>query len=370
MFRLSRTQWLGAALTLVALRLVIGWHFFLEGTSKLRAGDFSAEGFFRSANGPAAGFFRGLIDDGDGRVRLGLVQVQNERGGIDWKLDPLVTEQTWKAFLYRASRHYGFEEEGWVDQLKQQRQADQERLASDPKPLASKSSNRNARIDAAAADLQRLRQQKQAGLAIVAAYTEQLRVFLAENETEILAYFRGEDRLQGFDKDGAGRTAVVYGVASLFDQTQRIARERTSAVRPWLDQINAMWDGIETEINGLAIGAQTVRGPVKLERPWTPRFSFLQTINRVVPWFDTTVGVLLVLGLFTRWAALAGALFLAGIIATQPPFVMGSVPTMYQTIELVGLLVIFATGAGRVAGIDALFVRRAPRRLPQPAANA
>ena len=370
MCRLSRTQWFCAAFSLVALRLVIGWHFFQEGTAKLRAGNFSAEGFFRSANGPAADFYRRLIDDGDGRLRLGLVQVTKDPGHVEWDLDPLVTEETWKGFLYRAARHYGFGDEALVEQLERRREANRKRLAAEPPLEPAQADRLKTQIASDAAEIGRIREQKEAGLAIVAAYSERLRSFLAENRTEILAYFRGADRLRGFDKDGTTRTDVLYGVASLYDQTQQISRERTSAARPWLEQVNAMWDGVETEINGLAVETQVSRGSVRLERPWAPRFSALQIINRVVPWFDTLVGVLLVLGLFTRWAALAGALFLAGVISTQPPFVMGSTPTIYQLVELVGLLVLLATGAGRLAGFDALWVRRAPRTAIRSEANA
>ena len=85
-------------------------------------------------------------------------------------------------------------------------------------------------------------------------------------------------------------------------------------------------------------------------------------INHIIPWFDTIVGALLIIGLFTRLASLAGAVFLASVIAMQPPWIPGTVPTYYQAIEMFALLVIFATCAGRMGGLDYFFSRKRAKR--------
>ncbi len=64
------------------------------------------------------------------------------------------------------------------------------------------------------------------------------------------------------------------------------------------------------------------------------------------------VGVLLIIGLFTRVAALAGAGFLFSIILTQWPGAPGALPVYYQTIEMLGMLVLAAMAAGQFAGLD------------------
>ena len=64
------------------------------------------------------------------------------------------------------------------------------------------------------------------------------------------------------------------------------------------------------------------------------------------------VGLCLLLGLFTRTAAIAGAVFLLSVIATQPPWIATAEPTINQTVELAGLLVLAGTGAGRWLGLD------------------
>jgi len=61
---------------------------------------------------------------------------------------------------------------------------------------------------------------------------------------------------------------------------------------------------------------------------------------------------LLILGLFTRPAAIAAAGFLLSVILMQPPWVDGAVPTYYQAVEMFALLVLAVVGAGRYAGLD------------------
>jgi uncharacterized membrane protein YphA (DoxX/SURF4 family) len=59
-----------AIIALVALRVVIGWHFFMEGTDKVQKGGFSSTGFLSAAKGPLAESFHSMIPDFDGSVRL------------------------------------------------------------------------------------------------------------------------------------------------------------------------------------------------------------------------------------------------------------------------------------------------------------
>ena len=98
--------------------------------------------------------------------------------------------------------------------------------------------------------------------------------------------------------------------------------------------------------------AQAERPYLTIHRPFDQENSKLKVINLVIPWFDTIVGVLLIIGLFSRLASGAAAVFLASVIATQPPFVPGTPPMYFYCIELAACLVIFATCAGRFGGLD------------------
>jgi hypothetical protein len=57
-------------LALVALRILVGWHFFMEGSAKVRDGKFSSVGFLSAAKGPLADNYHQLLPDYDGKIRL------------------------------------------------------------------------------------------------------------------------------------------------------------------------------------------------------------------------------------------------------------------------------------------------------------
>ena len=60
----------------------------------------------------------------------------------------------------------------------------------------------------------------------------------------------------------------------------------------------------------------------------------------------------LVAGLFTRLSALALALFLISVIASQPPWIAGTTSTYFQGVECVALLVLATSHVGRWGGLD------------------
>jgi thiosulfate dehydrogenase [quinone] large subunit len=87
----------------------------------------------------------------------------------------------------------------------------------------------------------------------------------------------------------------------------------------------------------------------------------------------TIVGVLLILGLFTRLASLGGIGFIVLFYLCNPPFVgyFYSIPTEgsylivnKNLVELCALVVILVTGSGRFAGLD-VFVNRVFGRRPK-----
>jgi len=79
---------------LVLLRLTIGWHFLSEGIDKYRKPDWTAAGFFSNAKGPFAPYFRKVIWDYDGQLRL----------------DRDRTMQVWALYRDGVGEHFGFDE--------------------------------------------------------------------------------------------------------------------------------------------------------------------------------------------------------------------------------------------------------------------
>jgi uncharacterized membrane protein YphA (DoxX/SURF4 family) len=82
-----------AVISLVALRLGVGWHFFKEGAAKFDGDRFTAKYFLESARGPLAPLYRGMIPDPDGRSRL----------------DRQQTVTRWEAYLDQVKEYYGFD---------------------------------------------------------------------------------------------------------------------------------------------------------------------------------------------------------------------------------------------------------------------
>jgi uncharacterized membrane protein YphA (DoxX/SURF4 family) len=154
------------------------------------------------------------------------------------------------------------------------------------------------------------------------------------------AYHQQQDRVQ---------------VASLSGQLGSIESELSSKRRELIGPIDKMWEGYEAELNSLATAEQLRRGPLELDRPGR-RTLDSRTIDKIIPCFDLTLGLLLMLGLFTRTAATVAGLFLCSVLVSQWPGAPGAVPVWPQLIEALALFVIAATASGRVAGVD-FFVR-------------
>ncbi|MCO6456544.1 MAG: DoxX family membrane protein [Pirellulaceae bacterium] len=201
-------------------------------------------------------------------------------------------------------------------------------------------------------------QQKQAAR-VLEQHEQQLRWVLESNSEEIAKYFRGLERRQ----QQRARPEMEQ-VVSLRQQGESLETELRQARGPWLATIDRLWRGYEQQMNAVATPEQAARGPISLERPGRRPFD-TEWMDGRVPYFDLLIGVCLILGFCTRPAALAGAGFLALVVSTQWPGAEGAAPTYYQVVELLALLVLAGTGAGRFAGLDYI-VEAARLRLFPP----
>jgi thiosulfate dehydrogenase [quinone] large subunit len=117
---------------------------------------------------------------------------------------------------------------------------------------------------------------------------------------------------------------------------------------------------------------KAARGPfADMFRSMAAQPNLLDNVNLITMYGLTIVGLLLILGLFTRLAALGGIGFILLFYLATPPFVgyFYSIPSEgsylvvnKNLVELSALAVIFMTGSGRFAGLDrilhVLFARR------------
>lgn len=331
---------------LVVLRLVIGFHFFVEGATKLKSGKFTAEPFLRAAIGPFQGHFHGLLDDPWGAQRMG-VSVSKESGKTQVDIDPTLTLALWDDFVDQAAQHYRFGDVKWVlGQTGSAANKSSKAAISQTTPVrfeASESANALSKV---------VSEQPQRAKEIYESHKQELLSWLAANRTEILEFFGTAQRIEGFQRDGEHWRETALEVDSLRSQRDAILTARGQKARGWKAEIDAIWDSFESQINGLAVDKQTTLAALKVHRPFQQDQSRLQWVNRIVPWFDLTVGILLVLGLFTRTAALLGAGFLVSVVLAQPPWIPGAASTQYQIVELAAMLLLAVSVAGQIAGLD------------------
>ena len=294
---------------LVILRLSLGCHFLYEGVWKITNPEFSAEGFLTSAKGPAAPLFYAMLDDIDGRRRL---QVAHEKDSA-----PKVTAQEyvdkWEAL-----------EAKFIDRYKL----------------------KNEQVAAAHA--------------LKTQYVDSLNSYLKDNAEEIAAYFSSLERFE--QEKARGDNGAPYYKQRIWEKQMELRKK----VHGWLAELDGMTDAYKRGLWQLLEDDQQREGYPGLS--WNPlQWTRTEQINMAVTFGLTAIGLCLMLGFCTRLAALGGAAFMAFVVATQPPW-----PTIYppapdvvghalgvnkDVIELVALLVLATTAAGRWGGLD-FFIHR------------
>ena len=364
----TRFQLVLAFAALLILRLTVGYHFFKEGTSKLKQyKGFDASGFLSSAKGPFASQFHAMVDDFDGKERLSVTVDHSQTGIGSIVFDTQPTEDLWQEFRDRADGAYRFGDTKLVEKL----QAKRATLAEEIKAFREKGDAGKAREleierSEAETDIIQIRSQPKRSEEILADSIESYKNWLTDNKGEIVAYYGTQWREDGFAQDGQHSSDAALWVDSLRYQVDTIKGDRKKKAYAWYAEVDSIWDAYESQINSLATTEQVKRvgGTLDIFRHYSQPYSPLKLINIIIPWFDTIVGALLILGLFTRLASGAAALFLISVILTQPPWIPGTAPTYFYAIELAALLLLFATYAGRFGGLD-FFLAPSPKVAPQ-----
>lgn len=283
---------------MVALRVGIGLHFYLEGTTKLREQKPFSGQFFGAAKGPLAPVYQGLVWDPDGRERL------DPRGAA--------TKNHWEDYGVRVANHFHFDEK-----------------------------------------------QKAAADKLIKDHLKRMGTFLGSNRDEIELYFAHLDR-RDKNLDDPRRP----NLSAFKAHDARITAERVKDQGTLVADVDKIWKYVENDLNALATPEQMTRhGRLPIGK-LGQRFGDSETMDAIVPYFDTIIGLLLIIGLFTRVASVAGALFLLSVCASQWPG-YGGIPIYYQFVEMLALLMLAAIGAGQFYGLD--YVLSGLRKLRQQA---
>ena len=334
------------------LRFVVGYHFYKEGTAKLKSKNFDAGGFLQSAKGPLAPYFHAMLDDEDGSKRFGVKVDPVASGPESVIVEPDQTFYIWEDFMDRAASHYHFGGDDVVDELKKQREVLAEEIRQ---RKAEDDPYRDLELQRAAAEqeIKQIRSQMVKAKEILDDSKSELLDWQNANRVKLIAYYGTREREKGFAQDGDNSESVALYVDTLRYQVDTIKSDRQKELYGWKAEVGNIWTAYEGRMNDLATDSQREEfGKIAVHKPFDQPTSPLKIINKVIPWFDTIVGVLLILGLFTRLASGAAALFLISVVLTQPFWIPGSQPTYFYWIELAALLVIFATCAGRIGGLD------------------
>ena len=290
-------------LAIVLLRFGIGYHFYMEGASKVRDGNFKSEGFLKGAEGPLASEFHNLIWDYDGRIRL-------DQKGL---------KERFKEAANQAKEHFKM-------------------------------------TDHQSTPLNKLRDE----------YLEKLDEAFAEGGDDIGKYFVYLKKIEESDKN-----EIYTEVASLAGQNRKVAKESRASIEDTLAAIDGIWTQYERRLNGLPSQEQfKAAGVFRFNRPGEGPVTS-RMVDQIIPIFDMSVGILLMVGLLTPLVALVAGLFLLSVVLTQMPGYPGTAPTYFQSVEALGLLVLMATDAGRYAGLDFIpwaWWHRKPAKVKLPEA--
>ncbi|MER3415774.1 MAG: hypothetical protein C4297_06120 [Gemmataceae bacterium] len=317
---------------LIGLRLAIGWHFVYEGASKLETyldadrgvRPWSAEPFLATASGPCAPYYRAwLLDDPDGIER---VTVPDD-GSL-----PEHLRRAWQQSVDDFVEHYGLDE--------RRRQQAQQALEEVSKDTQQWLHSQRAYIAHYLQSVRHVRQQELAALPPFERqrlYSEYLRGLL-QQRSYLLGY------LQAREAD------LQRKLDNLLDASQRQWPNPKPSLTEW-----HRW------------------------REWLRKWHALDWVNASTVYGLLAMGLGLMLGLFTRLAALAAVLFLLSVYLAMPPWpgLPGTsawgghyLYVNYQLIE--ALAVLACAGTGRIAGVDALLraLFRRKQRAPAPDSTA
>ncbi len=322
---------------LVCLRVATGWHFFKEGLSHHSDANWSSAGFLQQAKGPLAPRYLAVLPKFHDWDRLILAPLVDNGGATDTAdetpagKDAKASDKTSKPSVY----------EDWLKQVNSDWKTELEAFTS--------FYNLDSEQQKQAADLQKQSakqmEELMKGSKGSVGYGDDIRLYRQ------LAY-----RAQMMQAVPGGGEIPFIKNRAVVVQKNPVGEAGLSGTAAVISTTPAEWkadaEGVESlyhkRLAGLLTDDQRAHGDFPTDS------AKLQKIDRAMPWFLMVVGGCLVIGLFTRLAASAAALFLLSVLATQPPWVSGAMNPVfgYQVVEMFALLVLATTTVGRCAGLD------------------
>jgi uncharacterized membrane protein YphA (DoxX/SURF4 family) len=298
-----------AVVVLVLLRIAIGWHFLHEGLWKYREPNFTAEPYLRQARGPLANTYRNLIPDFYGEERLNRSAIKDR----------------WSQLERQAAEHYGFD----ARQRKESPRVLSQRLKEYDETLWENKTD---------ADGRELKDKQGKPIPVL--------------KEPILRF---QERLAQWRADET--KPETHNVPFERQRHHDALTKLQGDIKPWLDEIDRLEKGLRKDLTSLATDDQKAAGALPEPKTWLRFLEGLTTYSLIA------FGLCLMLGFLSRLAALGGAVFLlTAVILPQlawpasypppPPSAGHSFLVNKEVIEMLALLALVFTPAGRWAGLD------------------
>lgn len=277
---------------LVLLRLNIGWHFFSEGMKHYADPHWTSEATLRSATGPLAPMYHAYLPDFHGfEILLHGPAGDNESEAVSRWNNEIQTD--WSNELKQFTGHFALDE--------------------DQQAKAAK---------------------------VFETYKVRLQDWFAANQEALVQHVHQWHRKEATaDLPSAG---VPYQKKRLAANQSTLAGE----ARGWLADLKELEGDYDTALRALVNPAQ------RSQYPMARSSNSIDLVDGVMTYAILGIGLLLLLGLFTRLACLAGAAFLLSVVMMQPFWVSDALPTYNQYVEMFALLALATTAVGRWGGLD------------------
>lgn len=388
---------------LVVVRLAIGWHLMYEGLWKLQtqhtATPWSAEGYLKNATGPFRDSFRKMTGDpddlnwlnysymtakwGDWKRRFESHYLAGEDAAAREKLDRMLQGQTEYSVKLEALPDDASKKAKQNVLIRAPIVGDDQKV-EDRKILWFDPESKRLVVDGR---LHFLPDERRRAVALAPEDEKYVKavdeLFKQQSklsfEERLAVLLKGDpDRIGVLQKDASGRE-VENRIGEIELYKQRIARyedklRQTKQDFEW-DHVSRLWKELQDQRRQLVGPVQALEAELKEEseklltseqlmlgpppEPLTP----IRRINLQTMWGLVIIGGLLIAGLFTRLASLAGAGLLMMFYLAMPPW-PGTPPEVgiehnfivnKVLIESLVLLAFVTLPSGRWFGVDAIF---------------
>ena len=187
-------------------------------------------------------------------------------------------------------------------------------------------------------------------------YRDSVRLYLAENQKDIAAHFGSARRLA--ERRRSGSNEAAHAKQRMWEEKQKLQAEANG----WLGELDTMRDDYVATLRDVLNEGVNLPDSEQEVRAVSLPLTRMDLIDFSVTFGLTAIGLCLLLGLFTRPAAIGGAVFMLFVILTQPAW-----PTIYPPsppvvghallinkdfVEMLALCLLATTAAGRWAGLD------------------